>query len=525
MALGAVVALAGAWLVVNVDNPGAKAAAPPAPAGWNQIFVDDFNGPANTGVNTGNWRYTTGTGYPGGPPGFGTGEVEVMTNSTSNVSLDGAGNLRITPQRAGAGWTSGRIETNRQDFQAPAGGKLRIEGRLQMPNVTGGAAKGYWPAFWALGTPYRGNLWNWPMIGELDIMENVQGINNEWATMHCGTSPGGPCNEKSGIGGQRVCAGASCQAGFHTYAVEWDRSTNPNAMRFFLDGVNFHTVSQAQVPANVWADATNHGYFIILNVAMGGEFPAAFGGGPDGGTQPGHPMVVDYVAVYSTNGGGTFPTSTVPTTTTKPPVTCGPLVSRGKPATSSSIENGTLAPQYAVDGNTGTRWSSAHNEPNWITFDLGSVQPITRVKLNWEAAYGSAYTIQLSNNNSTWTDAYSTYGGTGGVEDLNVQGTARYVRMNGLTRATPYGFSLWEFEIYGGCTGTTTTTTTTTGTGVPTTTTTTTEPPAGGTWAPNTAYSVGQIVTYGGVTYKCLQAHTSIVTWEPPNTPALWQRQ
>ncbi|MCF3129367.1 glycoside hydrolase family 16 protein [Streptomyces olivochromogenes] len=283
----------------------ANASAPPPPSGWSQVFLDDFNGAAGSGINTANWQYTTGTSYPGGPAGFGTGEVETMTSSTNNVSLDGAGNLRITPRRDGAGnWTSGRIETTRSDFQPPAGGKLRVEARLQMPNVTGAAAKGYWPAFWMLGAPYRGNWWNWPGVGELDIMENVQGINNEWATMHCGTSPGGPCNEKSGIGGQKVCAGTTCQGGFHTYAVEWDRSTSPEEMRFYLDGVNFHTVRQNQVDATTWANATNHGYFVILNVAMGGEFPAAFGGGPDGGTDPGHPLLVDYVQVLQSTGGG-----------------------------------------------------------------------------------------------------------------------------------------------------------------------------------------------------------------------------
>ncbi|MFD4412555.1 glycoside hydrolase family 16 protein [Streptomyces sp. NPDC058476] len=292
----------------------ANASAPTPPSGWSQVFLDDFNGAAGSGVNTANWQYTTGTSYPGGPAGFGTGEVETMTSSTNNVSLDGAGNLRITPRRDAAGnWTSGRIETNRSDFQPPAGGKLRVEARLQMPNVTGAAAKGYWPAFWMLGAPYRGNWWNWPGIGELDIMENVQGINNEWATMHCGTSPGGPCNEKSGIGGQQVCAGTTCQGGFHTYAVEWDKSTSPEEMRFYLDGVNCHTVRQNQVDATTWTNATNHGYFIILNVAMGGEFPAAFGGGPDGGTDPGHPLVVDYVQVLqSTGGGGTTPPPTTP---------------------------------------------------------------------------------------------------------------------------------------------------------------------------------------------------------------------
>jgi beta-glucanase (GH16 family) len=179
-----------------------------------------------------------------------------------------------------------------------------VQARIQLPNVTGAAAKGYWPAFWTLGAPFRGNYQNWPAVGELDIMENVQGLNTDWATMHCGTNPGGPCNETTGIGGSTPCSGTTCQAGFHTYAMEWDRSTSPEEVRFYLDGVNFHTVRANQVDATTWANATNHGYFVILNVAMGGGFPGAFGGGPDAGTEPGHPMTVDYVQVLSSSGDG-----------------------------------------------------------------------------------------------------------------------------------------------------------------------------------------------------------------------------
>jgi hypothetical protein len=289
----------------------ANASAPTPPSGWSQVFLDDFNGTAGSGVSTTNWQYDTGTSYPGGAANWGTGEVETMTSSTNNVALDGSGNLLITPRRDASGhWTSGRIETNRTDFQPPAGGKLRVESRLQMPNVTGAAAKGYWPAFWALGAPYRGNYQNWPSVGELDIMENVQGLNTEWATVHCGTNPGGPCNETSGIGGNTPCVGTTCQAAFHTYAMEWDRSTSPEEVRFYLDGVNFHTVKANQVDATTWANATNHGYFIILNVAMGGGFPDAFGGGPDSGTEPGHPLVVDYVQVLQASGSGTTPPPT-----------------------------------------------------------------------------------------------------------------------------------------------------------------------------------------------------------------------
>ncbi|MFJ8539403.1 glycoside hydrolase family 16 protein [Streptomyces sp. NPDC093591] len=289
----------------------ANASAPTPPSGWTQVFLDDFNGTAGTGVNTSNWQYATGTSYPGGPANWGTGEVETMTNSTSNVSLDGNGNLRITPLRDSAGrWTSGRIETNRTDFQPPSGGKLRVEGRIQMPNVTGTAAEGYWPAFWMLGAPYRGNYQNWPSVGELDIMENVQGRNTVWATMHCGTNPGGPCNETTGLGNSTACPGSTCQSAFHTYTMEWDRSVSPETIRFYVDGTQFHSVNASQVDATTWSNATNHGFFIILNVAMGGAFPDAFGGGLDGDTRSGVPMVVDYVQVLSSSGSGTTPPPT-----------------------------------------------------------------------------------------------------------------------------------------------------------------------------------------------------------------------
>ncbi|MER6014363.1 glycoside hydrolase family 16 protein [Streptomyces bluensis] len=301
-------ALVGALSLAAAGASAAQASAPTPPTGWTQVFVDDFDGPAGTGVNTSNWQYATGTSYPGGPANWGTGEVETMTNSTNNVALDGNGNLRITPRRDSAGnWTSGRIETNRTDFQPPSGGKLRVEGRIQMPNVTGVAAEGYWPAFWMLGAPFRGNYQNWPSIGELDIMENVQGLNRVWSTMHCGTNPGGPCNESTGIGNSTACPTTTCQSGFHTYSMEWDRSVSPEAIRFSVDGNNYHTVTANQVDATTWANATHHGFFIILNVAMGGGFPDAFGGGLDGDTQPGHPMVVDYVQVLSAGGGSTPP--------------------------------------------------------------------------------------------------------------------------------------------------------------------------------------------------------------------------
>ncbi|MFI7277285.1 glycoside hydrolase family 16 protein [Streptomyces sp. NPDC049879] len=280
----------------------------PSRPGWTLQWSDDFTGAAGSLPSGTNWQIDTGHGYPGGPGNWGTGEIQNYTNSTNNLSLDGGGNLRITPLRDGAGnWTSGRIETRRADFKAPAGGVLRIESRLQMPNVTGQAALGYWSAFWALGAPYRGNYWNWPAIGEFDIMENVNGINSVWGVLHCGVNPGGPCNETNGLGASRPCPGATCQSAFHTYSFEWDRSSTPNALRWYVDDQLFHTVTQTQVGAATWASMTDHaGYFILLNVAMGGGFPDGVAGHatPTAATVPGRPMVVDYVAVWTRGGGG-----------------------------------------------------------------------------------------------------------------------------------------------------------------------------------------------------------------------------
>ncbi|BAL92475.1 putative glycosyl hydrolase [Actinoplanes missouriensis 431] len=305
LAAAALVVAASVTIVTTAD-----AAVPPPPSGMTLVFSDDFTGAAGTGLNRGNWLYSAGTGYPGGAANWGTGEVETMTDSTANVYQDGSGNLAIKPLRDSAGrWTSGRVETQRTDFAAPVGGRVRIEARIQQPNVTGAAAAGYWPAFWALGDAARPvGATNWPGIGEWDIMENINGRSSVFAALHCGTNPGGPCNETTGLtSGERACSG--CLSSFHTYAVEYDRSTSPEQMRWYLDGVNYFTLNSTAVDATTWNNATHHGMFVILNVAIGGGFPAAFGGGPTAQTQPGVPMLVDYVAVWQSSGGTTPTTS------------------------------------------------------------------------------------------------------------------------------------------------------------------------------------------------------------------------
>ncbi|MFD0686215.1 discoidin domain-containing protein [Actinomadura fibrosa] len=125
------------------------------------------------------------------------------------------------------------------------------------------------------------------------------------------------------------------------------------------------------------------------------------------------------------------------------------LLSLNKPATASSAESGAFPASAAVDGDAGTRWSSAFGDPQWIQVDLGESATVSQVVLNWEAAYATAFQVQVSADGSAWTTVYSTTTATGGTQTLDVSGTGRYVRVYGTARATGYGYSLWEFSVYG----------------------------------------------------------------------------
>src|SRR5580693_5899018 len=121
-----------------------------------------------------------------------------------------------------------------------------------------------------------------------------------------------------------------------------------------------------------------------------------------------------------------------------------------QPTTGSSVQSGSdYLPFYATDGDPGTRWSSASSDPQWLEVDLGSQQQICSIGILWEAAYATAFQIQVSNDNSIWTTVYSTTTGTGGQETFPVTTTARYVRMYGTARATTFGYSIFEFDVYG----------------------------------------------------------------------------
>ena len=125
------------------------------------------------------------------------------------------------------------------------------------------------------------------------------------------------------------------------------------------------------------------------------------------------------------------------------------LLSQGHPVTASSVQGYPWAAAYAVDGSLGTRWSSGWSDPQWLEVDLGARHTVTKVVLDWERAYATAFQIQVSDNGSTWTDVYSTATGAGGAQTLRVRGSGRYVRLYGTRRSTQYGYSLWEFQVFG----------------------------------------------------------------------------
>jgi beta-glucanase (GH16 family) len=265
----------------------------PGGPGWTKVWTDTFNGRAGSGVDPSVWKYNTGTGV------FGTGEIETMTNSTSNVHLDGHGNLDITALGHGQSWTSGRIQTTSSDFGAPAGGEMAVTASIRQPNPVVGL--GYWPAFWMLGPG------DWPGTGEIDILEDVNALNEHSGTFHCGnlTQPNpdgtlGPCHEFTGISsGLLGCPG--CQTGFHTYTVIVDR-TDPadEQIRWYIDGRQFFQVSEDQVDQAAWTAAVDHGYSIIFDLAIGGSFPDGVCqcNAPSDQTTSGGTMTVRYVSVY-----------------------------------------------------------------------------------------------------------------------------------------------------------------------------------------------------------------------------------
>lgn len=257
---------------------------------------------------------------------------------------------------------------------------------------------------------------------------------------------------------------------WHTYGVNWYN----DRIEFYIDGNVYHIHYLNDGGAFPPADGNDsartelrngkrtyiseysnhfaewhpfeHQMYLILSTGVGGSSGYTYGGGIVPEAQFPASTYIDWVRVYSL-GGGKPPV--LPPTTPTPP-TGSTNLALSKPAVASSQEGDGMGAAYAVDGNTNSRWASQWSDAQWIYVDLGSSKTINRVLLKWEAAYGKGYQIQVSEDKTNWTTVYSTTSGDGGIDDINLSGTGRYVRMNGTQRGTGYGYSLWDFEVYGG---------------------------------------------------------------------------
>lgn len=253
-------------------------AAPVATAVGDLIWSEEFEGPSGTAPNPAVWTLETGA------HGWGNAELQNYTTSRANSALDGQGNLVITARREADGsYTSARMMTN-DKVELRYG---RIEARIQIPR-----GQGIWPAFWMLGADFPQT--SWPASGEIDIMENV---GYEPHRVH-GTVHGPGYSGGAGISGSYTHPqGWSFADTFHTFAIDW----SPGSITWYVDGQRYHQVTRASVGSNAWV--FDKAYFLILNVAVGGQWP----GYPDGSTQFPQQMKVDYVRVFdngATGGGG-----------------------------------------------------------------------------------------------------------------------------------------------------------------------------------------------------------------------------
>jgi hypothetical protein len=201
------------------------------------------------------------------------------------------------------------------------------------------------------------------------------------------------------------------------------------------------TSNDAVTWSTIYATTTGDGAMDDLTISGSGRYIRM--SGTVRGTAYGYSLYE--FEVYGVGGPTPTPTATPTITPTQQP---NVNLTLNKPVTCSSVEAGANVCANAVDGNVSTRWSSLYADPQWIQVDLGSAANIRRVVLRWEVAYGKSYQIQTSIDAVNWTTIYSTANGSGGVEDMNIAGSGRYIRMSGTVRGTTFGYSLYEFEVY-----------------------------------------------------------------------------
>ncbi|MGC6456102.1 MAG: family 16 glycosylhydrolase [Coraliomargaritaceae bacterium] len=236
--------------------------------GWQLVWSDEFSQVDGSAPDPAKWGYDIGGG------GWGNNEIQYYTNRTKNARIEN-GQLLIEAHQesyGGRNHTSARLLT-RGKWDWTYG---RFEARIKVPE-----GSGLWPAFWMLGSDI-GSV-GWPQCGEIDIMEYVGRQPKEvFGTIH------GPNYFAGNSFGNTYTFSNNVADDYHVYAVEWDE----NQIRWYVDGINYHNASPADLGSNEWV--FDHNHFILLNMAIGGNF----GGALDPAVTFPKQMWVDYVRVY-----------------------------------------------------------------------------------------------------------------------------------------------------------------------------------------------------------------------------------
>ena len=239
---------------------------------WRLVWSDEFNADAGTSPDDSKWTYDIGTGYNG----WGNNELQYYTNRTDNVSHDGQGNLQIVAKQesyGGRSYTSARILTQGL-FSQQYG---RFEARIKLPR-----GQGIWPAFWMLGSNFP-NV-GWPNCGEIDIMEY---LGNQVSTVH-GSIHGPGYSGGNAVSSSYTLSNTRFDTKFHVFAVEWTSSS----IKYYVDDDLYQIITPGSA-SGTWV--FDNDFFMILNVAVGGNWPGA----PNASTSFPQTMLIDYVRVYS----------------------------------------------------------------------------------------------------------------------------------------------------------------------------------------------------------------------------------
>ena len=243
---------------------------------WVLIWDDEFNGPNGSSPDATKWVLESGGG------GWGNEELEYYTPRPKNLRLEN-GNLVIEaakeefkgPDGVRRRYTSGRLTTQGKFSQVYG----LFEARIQIPS-----GQGVWPAFWMLGDNFP--IAGWPACGEIDIAENMDVEKSKIrGSLH---GPGYSATES--VTSRYTLSQGRFSDGFHIFAIEWE----PQVIRYYADNELYATRTPADLPKGArWV--YDHPFFIVLNLAVGGNLPAS----PDIATDFPQRMLVDYVRVYA----------------------------------------------------------------------------------------------------------------------------------------------------------------------------------------------------------------------------------